>query len=190
MLCPYCWKNSCDTYHHPTVMAITLHTPRLTLRELQISDAGFVLELLNEPSFKRFIGDKQVRSIADAEHYIANGPVASYARHGFGLLLVHLRDAVATPVGICGLLQRDTLAHPDIGFAYLPAFWGRGYGFEAGSAVLDDARQRLHLSQLLGLTSPDNVASIRLLEKLGLRFERVIHLNGGDPGTNLFSMSL
>ena len=171
-------------------MAITLHTPRLTLRELQIADAGFVLELLNEPSFKKFIGDKQVRSIADAEHYIVNGPVASYARHGFGLLLVHMHDAVATPIGICGLLQRDTLAHPDIGFAYLPAFWGCGYGFEAAGAVLDDARQRLRLPQLLGLTSPDNVASIRLLEKLGLRFERVIHLTGGNPGTNLYSMSL
>jgi RimJ/RimL family protein N-acetyltransferase len=106
------------------------------------------------------------------------------------LLLVHLRDAVATPIGICGLLQRDTLAHPDIGFAYLPAFWGCGYAFEAAGAVLDDARQRLHLPQLLGLTSPENVASIRLLEKLGLRFERVIHLAVSDPGTNMFSMSL
>lgn len=149
-----------------------------------------MLELLNEPSFKRFIGDKRVRNIADAEHYIANGPVASYARHDFGLLLVHLHDAVATPIGICGLLQRDTLAHPDIGFAYVPAFWGCGYGFEAAGAVLKDARERLHLSQLLGLTSPDNVASIRLLEKLGLRFERVIHLSASDPGTNLFCMSL
>jgi [ribosomal protein S5]-alanine N-acetyltransferase len=190
MLCSYWRKNSCDTYQHPTVMAITLHTPRLTLRELQMSDAEFVLELLNEPSFKKFIGDKRVRNIADAEHYIVNGPVASYARHGFGLLLVHMHDAVATPIGICGLLQRDTLAHPDIGFAYLPAFWGCGYGFEAAGAVLDDARQRLRLPQLLGLTSPDNVASIRLLEKLGLRFERVIHLTGGNPGTNLYSMSL
>ena len=102
-------------------MAITLHTPRLTLRELQISDAGFVLELLNEPSFKRFIGDKQVRSIADAEHYIANGPVASYARHGFGLLLVHLRDAVATPVGICGLLHQEasqSVPQPQLSYAY------------------------------------------------------------------------
>jgi len=106
------------------------------------------------------------------------------------LLLVHMHDAVATPIGICGLLQRDTLAHPDIGFAYLPAFWGCGYGFEAAGAVLDNARQRLRLPQLLGLTSPDNVASIRLLEKLGLRFERVIHLTGGNPGTNLYSMSL
>ena len=171
-------------------MAITLHTPRLTLRELQISDATFVLGLLNEPSFKKFIGDKRVRNIADAELYIAIGPVASYARHDFGLLLVHLRDAVATPIGICGLLRRDTLAHPDIGFAYLPAFWGCGYAFEAAGAVLDDARQRLHLPQLLGLTSPDNVASIRLLEKLGLHFERVIHLAASDPGTNMFSMSL
>jgi RimJ/RimL family protein N-acetyltransferase len=153
-------------------------------------DAAFVLELLNEPSFKKFIGDKQVRNIADAELYIANGPVASYARHNFGLLLVYLRDPIATSIGICGLLQRDTLAHPDIGFAYLPAFWGRGYGFEAAGAVLKDARERLHLQQLLGLTSPENVASIHLLEKLGLHFERIVHLTASDPGTNLFSMSL
>ena len=171
-------------------MAITLHTPRLTLRELKSTDAAFVLELLNEPSFKKFIGDKRVRNIADAEHYIANGPVASYARHDFGLQLVHLHDAGATPIGICGLLQRDTLAHPDIGFAYLPVFWGRGYGFEAATAVVNDARERLHLQHLLGLTSPENVASIRLLEKLGLRFERVIHLTDSDSGTNLFSLSL
>jgi [ribosomal protein S5]-alanine N-acetyltransferase len=167
----------------------TLHTARLTLRPLHPSDARFVLQLLNEPSFLQFIGDKYVRTLADAEHYTATGPLASYARNGFGLLLVHLQNE-SIPIGICGLVRRDTLDHPDIGFAFLPAYWGSGYAFEAAAAVLQDARERLQLPRILGLTSLDNSASIRLLEKLGLHFDRIIHLHPNDPGTNLFSAIL
>jgi RimJ/RimL family protein N-acetyltransferase len=168
---------------------IALETSRLLLRELSATDASFILQLLNESSFLKYIGDKYVRNVADAEFYIANGPVASYARHGFGLLLVE-QKSTTVPIGLCGLLQRDTLAHPDIGFAYLPAFWGLGFAFEAASAVIADARERLHLPLILGLTSPSNTASQQLLGKLGLRFDRAIHLTHDDPGTNLFSLAL
>src|ERR1700760_1980477 len=109
---------------------IALETNRLVLRQLTLSDAAFILRLLNEPSFLKYIGDKHVRSQTDAELYIASGPCESYARNGFGLLCVELR-ATAKPIGMCGLLQRETLPGPDIGFAFLPEFWGQGYAYEA-----------------------------------------------------------
>ena len=167
----------------------SLKTPRLTLRPLCAADASFILQLLNEPSFLEHIGDKHVRSIADAQAYIANGPVASYALHNFGLLLV-AQNSTSEPIGVCGLLRRDTLPHPDMGFAYQPAFWGQGFAFEAAAAVLADARERLRLSVILGMTSPGNVASQQLLMKLGLRFDRVTYLDHDDRGTHLFSLAL
>src|SRR5262245_10010028 len=102
-----------------------LETDRLILRHLSAADAHFVLELLNQPSFIRFIGDKGVRTLDDARRYIAEGPVKSYELNGFGLNLVELKT-FDTPIGICGILKRDTLPHPDIGFAFLPEFWNQG----------------------------------------------------------------
>ena len=155
---------------------IVLETERLILRGLESADGPFILTLLNEPSFLRFIGDKKVRTVADAEQYILNGPVASYERHGFGLLLVELKDA-QTPIGICGLLKRDELPAPDIGFAFLPDFWNKGYAFEAAAAVMKDARERLKLVRILAITNQDNEASIKLLQKIGLQFERLIKMS-------------
>src|SRR6476660_9773637 len=132
----------------------------------------FILALLNEPSFLRFIGDKKVRTIQDAEQYILNGPVASYERHGFGLCLVALKDTHPS-IGICGLLKRDELPDPDIGFAFLPDFWNKGFAFESAAAVLQDARERLHLDRILAITNQDNGPSIKLLQKLGLHIERL-----------------
>ena len=155
---------------------IVLETERLFLRGLTVGDAEFILTLLNEPSFLRYIGDKKVRTTTDAEQYILNGPVASYERHGFGLLLVELKHA-RTPIGICGLLKRDELPDPDIGFAFLPDFWNKGYAFEAAAAVMKDARERLKLERILAITNQDNEASIKLLQKLGLQFERLIKMS-------------
>lgn len=149
-----------------------LQTERLTIRQLTDDDAPFILTLLNEPSFLRYIGDKKVRNLEDARQYIRNGPAASYARHGFGLCLVQLRDTLA-PIGMCGLLKRDDLPDPDIGFAFVPDYWNKGLAFEAATAVLDDARERLNLTRVLAIVNPDNAASIKLLEKLGLKFERL-----------------
>ena len=149
-----------------------LETQRLIIRELKVDDAQFILTLLNEPSFLRYIGDKEVRNLDDARRYILSGPVASYERHGFGLFRVELKDS-HIPIGMCGLLKREELPDPDIGFAFLPDFWNRGYAFEAAAAVLNYARQRLKLDRILAIVNPDNDASIKLLQKLGFKFERM-----------------
>jgi RimJ/RimL family protein N-acetyltransferase len=144
---------------------------RLVLRELSLADAAFVVELLNDPGFLRFIGDRGVRTEEDARGYLEKGPLASYARHGFGLYAVVTRDS-AEVAGICGLLRRDWLDEPDVGFAYLPRFRGRGYAVEAARAILDDAARRLGLARVGAIVSPDNERSLRVLGKLGFRHER------------------
>lgn len=160
---------------------MVLETDRLFLRHLTPDDDAFILELLNEPGFLRNIGDRKVRSLEDARRYVLDGPVASYAKQGFGLWWVGLK-ATAEPVGICGLIKRDVLEDPDIGYAFLERFSGRGYASEAGAAVLDYGRKTLGLGRIVAITKPDNDGSIRVLEKIGLRFEGMVTLpdHGGD----------
>ena len=165
---------------------MNLRTARLQLRELAPRDAPFILVLLNEPSFIQNIGDRGVRSLADAHDYLVNGPIASYTRHGFGLYLVELA-ATEEPIGICGILQREALPDPDLGFAFLPAYWGRGFAFEAAAAVRTYARSELGVGRLLAITSPRNDASIRLLEKLGFRFERMMRLANEETELKVFA---
>lgn len=172
----------------PSLVAL-LTTSRLALRELAEADAPFILQLLNEPSFIRNIGDRGVRSIEDARHYIANGPQASYARFGFGLYLVELGDP-STPIGICGLLKRDHLPAPDIGFAFLPAYWSQGYGIEAAAAVRDYARDALDLPRLLAIVNPLNASSIRLLERLGFSYESLTRLGAEASEVRLYTCAL
>ncbi len=159
---------------------IVCTTDRLVLRLLSVEDAEFILELLNEPSWLRFIGDKGVRTLDDARSYIATGPVAMYERHGFGLYVTERRED-GVPMGICGLIKRDWLDDVDIGFAFLPRYWGRGYAHEAAAAVMDYGRNVLGIGRIVAITSPDNATSARLLEKLGLRFDRMIQMR--DDGT-------
>ncbi|HET9525179.1 MAG TPA: GNAT family N-acetyltransferase [Pyrinomonadaceae bacterium] len=163
-----------------------LNTERLTLRRFTTDDAQFVLTLLNEPSFLRYIGDKKVRSLEDARQYIVNGPIASYDRNDFGLFVVELRESRA-PIGICGLLRREELPAPDIGFAFVPAARGKGFAFEAATAVLQDARDRLRLQRIVAITSLDNEASIQLLQRLAFTFERVVRLAQDGEQLNLFT---
>lgn len=163
-----------------------LETDRLILRHLSTADAEFVLELLNDPSFIRYIGDKQVRTLDDARAYVLDGPVRSYETYGFGLNLVELKSDL-TPIGICGLLKRETLPYPDIGFAFLPAYWKQGYAFEAADAVMKHGRARFDLSTILAITTPDNEVSGKLLEKIGLRFDRLTTLTAGTSPVKLFS---
>ena len=167
----------------------TIETERLALRPLAVDDAPFILALLNEPSFVRYIGDKQVRNVEDARQYILNGPVASYERNGFGLCLVQLRET-QTKIGMCGLIRREELAEPDIGFAYLPDFWGKGLAYEAAKAVLHDADERLELKRVLAITSLDNDASIKLLKRLGFEFDRVMKLSSNREEVRLFSSNI
>jgi RimJ/RimL family protein N-acetyltransferase len=164
-------------------------TGRLALRRFTAADAAFVVELLNDASFLRSIGDKGVRTEADARRYLETGPLASYARHGFGLLRVGLREN-DEPIGMCGLLKREWLADVDIGFAFVPRSWRRGYALEAASAVLAHARDGLGLQRVLAITSPDNEASIGLLGKLGFRFERMARPAETEPEVRVFGLDL
>lgn len=161
--------------------AFVVASPRLSLREVDDGDADFIVELLNTPGFLRYIGDRGVRDHAGALRYIAEGPRASYARHGFGLYLVELR-ATATPIGLCGLLRRETLDAPDIGFAFLPAYEGGGYAHEAAAAVLQYGRDALGLARIVAIVQTGNARSIRLLERLGLRYEAPLRLPDGADG--------
>lgn len=166
-----------------------LATARLVLRRLTAGDAGFILELLNERSFIENIGDKGVRTEAEAGRYIAEVPTASYERHGFGLYLVSLRET-GEPIGMCGLVKRDCLADVDVGFAFLPRFWSRGYACEAAQAVLAEARERWGLRRVAAVVAPGNAASKRLLGKLGFRFESAARLSADGPELDLFAAEL
>ena len=163
-----------------------LETERLSLRKLSVDDDEFILTLVNEPAFLRYIGDKKVRNFEDAREYILNGPVASYERYGFGLLLVELRES-HTPIGMCGLLKREELPDPDIGFALLSDFWGKGFAFEAAEAVLLDARQKLNFERIVAITSLDNDASIGLLQRLEFSFEKIVQLSPDGEQLRLFA---
>lgn len=164
----------------------TIETPRLVLRPLTTDDAAFVHALVTDPDWLRYIGDRGVRSLDDARAYIENGPRAMYSRCGHGLLAVESRED-GTPLGICGLLSRDGLEDPDLGFAFLPAHRGRGHALEAAAATLDWARESGRFDRVLAITSPENAASIRLLDKLGFVDEGVVQLTTGGEPVRLFA---
>ena len=152
-----------------------LDTERLSLRSITLEDAAFILELLNDPAFLRFVGDKGVRTVDEAREYIATGPQASYARNGFGLWLVELK-ASRVPVGICGLLKREALSDVDLGFAFLPHYRSNGYAYESAAAVLQYGRNALGIKRIVAITNPDNADSLRVLKKIGMSFEQMIRL--------------
>jgi RimJ/RimL family protein N-acetyltransferase len=158
-----------------------LETNRLLIRPFVVDDAPFILDLLNTPSWLAFIGDRGVRTLVDAQEYILNGPLKSYEQYGYGSYLVRIKDT-SLSIGMCGLFKRESLEHPDIGFAFLPDYAGNGYGYESAAAVMAYARDELGLSVILGITKPTNGASIRLLQKLGLHLAEppYISLNGEE----------
>ena len=162
-----------------------LETERLVLRRFSAGDAEFIVQLLNEPSFIQNIGDKGVRSTADALRYIETGPVANYERLGFGLYLVELKETRES-IGLCGLIKREGLTDIDVGFAFLPSFWSKGYAFEAASAVTAYGRDVLGIQRIVAITAPDNTLSINVLKKLGLRFAQMIKLSESEPELRLF----
>lgn len=168
---------------------VILQTDRLRLRWLTPDDAAFIFELVNEPSFIENIGDRNVRSEEDAVSYIQNGPMASYERFGYGLYKVELIHT-STPIGICGPLKRETLEYPDLGFAFLPLFWGQGYALESSAAVMNYSREVLGLHNIAAITIPTNERSIKLLEKLGFKFQSLKNLADGAPPIKLFLSNL
>jgi ribosomal-protein-alanine N-acetyltransferase len=163
-----------------------LETERLILRWLSAEDAAFILELVNDPAWLRFIGDRGVRTLEDARGYILNGPVAMYHRVGWGLYLVELKHS-ETPIGICGLIERVGLEDIDIGFAFLPAFCGQGYAYESASAIMTYAQDTVGLNRIVAITAPDNQRSITLLTKLGLSFVDMLRLGEDQPEVMLFA---
>lgn len=163
-----------------------LETPRLTLRRLEADDAPFILHLVNDPAWLRFIGDRGVRTIEAARGYLERGPIAMYERLGFGLWMVEVKEG-GLPAGICGLVKRETLPEVDLGFAFLPAFRGMGYACESALAVRDHAVAVVGLARLLAITSPDNVDSIRLLQRLGFEFERRMPGSGEKDLVNVYA---
>jgi RimJ/RimL family protein N-acetyltransferase len=171
--------------HHAEV----LETDRLRLRRLSTDDAEFILRLLNEPSFIQNIGDKGVRTREDACAYILNGPVASYEKFGFGLWLVETKEP-GVSIGMCGLLKRDALEDVDLGYAFLPEFWSRGYALESAVAVMSYASETLGLKRVVAVVNVDNHSSIRLLEKIGFEYERMVRLADDAPEIKLFASDI
>ena len=163
-------------------------TARLSIRELVEDDAPFVVQLLNDPAFLQYVGDKGVRTLDEAREYITTGPRAMYAEFGFGLWVVELPDG--TPIGLCGLLKRPVLDDVDLGFALLPQFRRAGYTLEAASAVMAYARETLQLDRLVAIVNPDNEASASLLERLGFSFEESRTVFPGAPPLKVFAASL
>ncbi|WP_075793100.1 GNAT family N-acetyltransferase [Massilia putida] len=165
-----------------------LATPRLRLRTAHPDDADFYLALVNDPGFLEHIGDRGIRTREEALQALLDGPIAMQETRGHSLYVVELKGS-GTLIGMCGLIKRETLDGVDIGYAYLAPYCGRGYAYEAGMAVLDHAR-RLGLKRVLAITSPNNAASNGLLRKMGMRFERFVHLVPDDAGSNLYSLDI
>ena len=164
---------------------VLIETERLLISPLNTAHASFILEIMNSPGWLAFIGDRGIRSIDDAERYIVDGPMASYEKNGFGLYQVALKQNDLS-IGICGILKRDTLEHPDIGFALLPAYTGKGYALESAKAMMEYACTTLQLKKVAAITKEKNLRSVQLLQKLGLLFEKKIKLAGNEEELMLF----
>ncbi len=163
-----------------------LETERLILRRFTVEDAPFLLALLNDPAWIEFIGDRGVRTVDDARANILNVHLATYERLGFGFYLT-ARKSDGGPIGICGLIKREGLDDVDIGFALLSDFRAGGYAFEAARAVMAYGKNELKLTRIVGITSHNNVSSIKLLEKLGLKYERMVALPKIEGEVMLFA---
>lgn len=164
---------------------LVLQTERLVLRHFDQYDADFIVRLLNEPSFIEYIGDKGVRTVEEANEYLLNGPIDSYEQFGYGLNRVELRET-GEPIGMCGLVRRDNLDDADIGFAFLEQYWLKGYARESAEAVLGHARNMLGLDRIVAIVTPENHSSIKLLQNIGLTFERMIRLSDDDEELEFF----
>lgn len=163
-----------------------LETTRLVLRRFTLDDAPFVFEMVNDPAWLEHIGDRGVRTLDDARAYIRDRTLAMYDRMGFGMYVVTLK-ATGEAVGACGLVKRDSLDDVDIGFAFLPAYRGKGYAVEAAAAVLDYGIRAFGMKRIVAIVSAANHRSIRVLERIGLRFERMTTLPGEGEEIPLYA---
>lgn len=149
-------------------------TTRLLLSKITLKDAKFFLELVNSPHWLKYIGDRKVKTIKDAKTYLQNGTLKSYTDFGFGFYKLQIKEEVKKPIGVCGLIKREQLEDVEIGFALLPEYEGKGFGFEASVAVLKLAEEKYKMKNITAITLATNTSSINLLEKLGLTYEKKV----------------
>ncbi|MEY3069597.1 MAG: hypothetical protein RLZZ456_1296 [Pseudomonadota bacterium] len=166
-------------------MAFTLETERLQLREFIPEDAGFALRQLNEPSFIENIADRGVRDLEQARAYLLNGPMAGYENNGYGLWAV-VEKSSGQIIGMCGLIKRPNLDHADLGYAFLPEYFGKGFAFEACTASIAAASHDFGMPQLLAIVNPDNTPSRRLLEKLSFRLQEIRVMHADEPALCIY----
>lgn len=166
-----------------------LETRRLYLRRVASDDVALMLAVWNDPAFIEHVGDRGVRTEAEAIAALEAGAFRLYKEYGYGPYKMVRKDDAAS-IGICGLFKRDNLVDPDIGFAVLPAYCGQGFAAEAAGAVVDHARDDLRIRTLAAIVSPGNRKSIGLIEKLGLSFSRMITMPGENEAIRLYEMSL
>ncbi len=169
-------------------MTYILETERLRLRELTLADTQFVINLLNSPGWLKYIGDRNIKTEEQAQGYLQNGPMKSYRENGFGLALVERKEDKAK-MGMCGIIKRPQLEHPDIGFAFLPEYTGKGYALEIAQATMQFAKEELNLKTIYGIVVPENLKSIKLLEKLGLQYMKPFYFPNSDEQLMLYSLS-
>jgi len=163
-----------------------LETERLRLRPFTLADTKFIIELVNTPGWLEFIGDSNIKTDEQAQEYLLNGPLKSYELNGYGLSMVEMKND-RTAIGMCGIIKRELLENPDIGFALLPAYFGKGYAFEIASAMMNFAKNNLKLSPIYAITLPNNISSIKLLEKIGLKYSKTFCFPGDDEELLLYS---
>lgn len=164
-----------------------IETKRLKLRPFNQEDAAFMVELLNDPAFIKNIADRNVRTLEDAKNYLLAGPIKSYEQNGFGLWMVEEKDS-GLPAGMCGLIKREALDDVDVGFAFLPAFCGKGYATESSLAVIEYGKTKLGFKRLIAIVNPDNQGSISVLEKSGFKFEKMTQLPPDTKSLKLYSL--
>lgn len=168
---------------------IITETSRLIISKFSLEDASFFLKLVNTPNWIKYIGDRNLKTVKDAEDYLLKGTLKSYEDFGFGFYKLYDKES-SKYVGTCGLVKREQLEEVDLGFAFLPEFEGKGYGYEASSAVLKIAKERFHLKTLMAITLPINVNSIKLLEKLGFKYQKRVKPFEDDEELLLFAKQL
>lgn len=160
-------------------MKSILETERLLLRQPTLDDAGFLLNIVNEPSWLQYVGDRNVHTIDEAKNYLLNGSIKSFETNGFGFGIVILKET-GTLIGMCGLVKRDFLEDVDIGFAFFPQYTGKGYAFEAADAMMRYARVHLGIHRIAAITTQDNESSIKLLKKIGFQPDKTIVVDGEE----------
>ncbi|WP_417874166.1 GNAT family N-acetyltransferase [Xanthomarina gelatinilytica] len=165
-------------------------TNRLLISKLTLEDASFILELTNTPHFIKYVGNKNLKTLEDSKNYLKEGTLKSYKNFGFGFYKLQLKQEQNKTIGTCGLVKREQLDHVDIGFAMLPGYEGKGFGLEASKEILKLAKNTFKLTRILAITLPTNSNSIKLLEKLGLTYEKRVKPFEDDEELLLFAKDL